>query len=169
MKKYKKLFAVGVFCAVFAGISVPSATAITESTCAPYTHTLGKKTRTTAKWLRVSKIGEICSICNVPMSVRYVEPNYEVNANGETYGTNSLHCLVHHVRYWPDLQAAVGDNWVEGYVRNSELNEPAPSSPEEALRQQLEHERNGRPLRTINLYESDGVTVIDTFTFGGGR
>jgi len=39
-----------------------------------------------------------------------------------------------------------------------------PSSPEEAIRQQNERISRGETSRVVDVYESDGVTKIDTFT-----
>ena len=91
---------------------------------------------------------------------------YEVNENGETFGT----CRdVIYPEDEPDLIFATGDNGVEGYVRKTELDDDEMAkceTPEEAVRIQEEREKNGNPPRVINVYESDGVTVIDTFTIG---
>lgn len=88
---------------------------------------------------------------------------YGVNENGETFGN----CLeVIYVDDEPDLMAAVGDNGIKGYVRKTELDGEKPANPEEAVRMQEEREKNGNPPMVINVYESDGVTVIDTFTSG---
>lgn len=87
--------------------------------------------------------------------------HYNINENGETYGieTNSPY-----MSDQPDLIPAIGDNGKQGYVRNSELIGEAPSSPEEAIRIQEERRANGNPPMVVNVYESDGVTVIDTLT-----
>lgn len=94
------------------------------------------------------------------------ETEYEVNENGETFGT----CLdVIYPEDEPDLMAAVGDNGRKGYIRKTELDDDEMAkceTPEEAVRIQEEREKNGNPPRVINVYESDGVTVIDTFTIG---
>ncbi len=89
-----------------------------------------------------------------------------MNENGETYGieTNSPY-----MSDQPDLIPAIGDNGKQGYVRNSELIGEAPSSPEEAIRIQEERRANGNPPMVVNVYESDGVTVIDTFTIGSSE
>jgi hypothetical protein len=73
--------------------------------------------------------------------------------------------------YIPGFTIANGDNDIIGYIRNSDLEEPLPSSPEDAFRIQEERRkeeaRTGRGYsRTVNVYMSDGVTVIDTFTIG---
>lgn len=93
--------------------------------------------------------------------IPHVSVDYDVNENGETYGieTNSPY-----MSDQPDLIPAIGDNGKQGYVRNSELIGEAPSSPEEAIRIQEERRANGNPPMVVNVYESDGVTVIDTLT-----
>ncbi len=90
--------------------------------------------------------------------------DFEVNENGETFGSsaNVIYCEDE-----PDLIAARGNNGKSGYVRKTELETDMPSCPEEAMRMQEERERNGNPPRIIDVYESDGITVIDTFTVGG--
>lgn len=62
----------------------------------------------------------------------------------------------------PELIAAVGDNGIEGYVRNNDLQGPQPSSPEEAV------ELSGQE-RVIPLYAADGVTVVDHYTISSGE
>ncbi|MCM1133413.1 MAG: hypothetical protein NC340_08075 [Ruminococcus flavefaciens] len=86
---------------------------------------------------------------------------YGINANGETFGN----CLdVMYVEDEPDLMAAIGDNGTEGYIRRTEADGEMPANPEEAVR--MMQERATAPPRVINVYESDGVTIIDTFTIG---
>lgn len=90
--------------------------------------------------------------------------DFEVNENGETYGTSGG--LIYYEDE-PDLIAVIGNNGIEGYVRKTELETDMPSCPEEAMRMQEERERNGNSSRIIDVYESDGITIIDTFTVGG--
>lgn len=90
--------------------------------------------------------------------------DFEVNENGETYGTAGD--LIYYEDE-PDLIAVVGNNGIEGYVRKTELEADTPSCPEEAVKMMEERKRNGNQPRVIDVYESDGVTVIDTFTIGG--
>lgn len=59
-----------------------------------------------------------------------------------------------------DLIAAIGDNGVIGYIRRSEAEEAEEEdlSPNgDKITDQLSH--------TISLYDKDGITVLDTFTF----
>lgn len=64
----------------------------------------------------------------------------------------------------PDLIQAVGNSGKEGYVRQVDLNDPMPKSPEEAVAQGKVTAEG----RTIPVFEKDGKTQIDTFTVGGG-
>jgi hypothetical protein len=61
-----------------------------------------------------------------------------------------------------DLVLAQGTNGETGYVRASDLDEPAPKSPEEAAKLVTYN-------RTINLYAKDGITIIGAFTIGGNQ
>ncbi|MDE6538699.1 MAG: hypothetical protein K2K66_00770 [Ruminococcus sp.] len=91
----------------------------------------------------------------------HIEGNYEVNENGQTYGV----AVGNYFEYFPDLQPVLGDHGIEGYVYTEELlHKGAAKNPEEAMAQ-MEAKANGtyEPV-VMNVYESDGVTVIDTFT-----
>lgn len=92
----------------------------------------------------------------------HVEGNYEVNENGQTYGV----CVDSvYIEDAPDLQPVLGDHGIEGYVYTEELrHKGAAKNPEEAVAQ-MEAKKNGtyEPV-VMNVYESDGVTIIDTFT-----
>lgn len=92
----------------------------------------------------------------------HVEGNYEVNENGQTYGV----CVDSaYIEDAPDLQLAMGDNGIEGYVYTEDLlHKGAAKNPEEAVAL-MEAKKNGtyEPV-VMNVYESDGVTVIDTLT-----
>lgn len=77
------------------------------------------------------------------------------NANGETFGVDSDDTP-------PELIQAEGSNGRVGYVRGSELEAgsgPEPTSPAEAA-------LNIPSSFVVNLYESDGVTVIGEFKIG---
>ena len=76
------------------------------------------------------------------------------NQSGDTYGSAAEVTF----KDWPDLVSAIGVGDKKGYVRKSDLDEDMPKSPEEALAQQAKQE-----TRVINLYESDGKTIIGTF------
>lgn len=98
------------------------------------------------------------------MSERYDAMTKEVecgvNANGQTYGILD--------EYTPDLIAVVGDNGKGGYVYASDFFTPLASCPEEAVAQQKARDKaiaDGTYVpKSINVYKSDGETVIDTFT-----
>lgn len=89
--------------------------------------------------------------------------SWPTNASGQTYGTADG-------KESPDLIAAVATNGLEGFVFRKDLDEATGAtaaktfkSPEEAL---LWQENNqGRP-RAIDVFASDGTTLIGTFTIG---
>ncbi|HXH78539.1 hypothetical protein [Nocardioides sp.] len=80
-------------------------------------------------------------------------PNYPTNANGLTYGAGGRDGRPH-----PDLMAAIGNCGVEGYVHAADLEEEPPWEPGAG---------DGEP-RTVGVFESDGVTQVDTFTQESG-
>ncbi len=86
------------------------------------------------------------------------ENQYEVNENGQTYGSNPDATSLEEL---PDLVAVLGDNGNEGYIYAADFWSAVLSSPEEALAMQESY-----APRVFDVYESDGVTVIDTFTEG---
>lgn len=92
--------------------------------------------------------------------IPHVTENYSVNENGQTYGilSNSVYPEDN-----PRLVKAIGDNGKEGYVYYSDLI-AGPETPEEAKAYRLELESGNYVPKSINVYESDGKTVIDTFT-----
>ena len=87
--------------------------------------------------------------------------DYEVNENGQTYGTN---IESPYVEDFPDLIAVIGDNGKQGYVYMDEFVGTSPSSPEEAEAQTKSLENGTYTPKVYNVYEADGVTIIDTFT-----
>lgn len=93
--------------------------------------------------------------------VPHTHSEYEVNENGQTYGIGDAN----YVEDLPDLQRVIGDNGIIGYAYTEDLlYKGAAKNPEEAVAQ-MEAIANGtyEPV-VMNVYESDGVTVIDTFT-----
>ncbi|MGK2875492.1 MAG: hypothetical protein ACSLEW_07605 [Nocardioides sp.] len=88
--------------------------------------------------------------------------DYPTNDQGMTYGAFPSESTQDRAADSPDLVLVIGDNNVEGYVYNSEsfADDEAPSSPEEAIKQQ--DSSSGR--RVISVYADDGKTVVDTFT-----
>ena len=97
----------------------------------------------------------INNIVSFPVYGVESKESYLVNKNGETYG-NLL--TAKKIGYEPDLIEAIGISGVEGYVKRVELNLEEPSNPIEAINQT----RNLKS-RTINLYNEDGITVVDSF------
>jgi len=78
---------------------------------------------------------------------------WAVNENGDTYG-------VVNEQGEPDLLAVVATNGRTGYAYADELRGPQASSPDEAA--------TWAPApRTVDVYESDGETVIGEFVVGG--
>jgi hypothetical protein len=94
------------------------------------------------------------------MYVNQVTTPWGINANGKTYG-------VHNQSGTPDLIAVIiNQGSTNGYVEASELNCAGGgdvTSPAEALAwDKASQNRNV----SIPVYESDGVTVVGTFTVG---
>lgn len=88
-------------------------------------------------------------------------PDFPKNAKGDTYGKLPFDGSADQV---PDLVAVVGTHGKQGYVRPQDLHltDDAPSSPEEALKQQSQSVDEEIPV-----YGQDGSTVIDTFVVEG--
>lgn len=86
---------------------------------------------------------------------------HSVNENGQTYGTAGG---ITDLSLLPDLIAVVGDNGHEGYIYREDFMGEDPESPEEAVAIQESLENGTYVPKVFNVYESDGVTVIDTFT-----
>lgn len=82
-------------------------------------------------------------------------PKFPKNASGETYGSGGG---LSPFERKPDLIKARGVNGKTGYIRQTEADGDMPKSLEEALAQQAKRE-----IRVINVYESDGKTIIDKF------
>ncbi len=89
------------------------------------------------------------------------KPVYEVNENGQTYGFIPDAASDDE---FPDMIPAVGDNGKEGYVYVSDFHGDMPSSPEEAMKIRESMDNGTYKPRTINVYDIDGKTIIDTFT-----
>jgi hypothetical protein len=94
------------------------------------------------------------------MYVNQVTTSWGVNASGETYGVPNQNGT-------PELVAVFADEPnIHGYVKESELNCAAGGdvkSPAEALA--WDKASQNRSI-SIPVYESDGVTVVGTFTVG---
>ena len=91
--------------------------------------------------------------------VEHIHSDYEINSNGQTYGIGDAE----YVEDLPDLMSAMGDNGKLGYIYTSELLK-TPSCPEEAVAYQKALENGEYTPRVLNVYASDGKTVIDTLT-----
>ena len=81
-----------------------------------------------------------------------INGNFPKNARGETYGTALMAYVVGEM---PDLQAAIGTDGQEGYVRTSDLSHPKFETPQEAL----EWQRNQPDSYYIPLYDFQGNEI----------
>ena len=101
---------------------------------------------------------------DVPTVAELIEHGYPVNDRGETYGP----CGFEEWLGYPDLGLALGINGVEGYIRQSELDEATGvgqvHSPEEAVAW-TEYVRQRGPVE-IPVYKEDGETIVDWFVIG---
>ena len=97
---------------------------------------------------------------------------------GQTYG-NMFD--IQSIGAYPDLQAAVGINGKEGYIKTEDMDNvygtqlpKLPNNPDEAViyMQQMEvikekaKEEGKDYLAEIPVYDLDGTTIIDTFRIG---
>lgn len=120
--------------------------------------------RITLTLLIVSIVALSCTV--FASSVNTVSSTtFSVNANGETYG-NLFQTRA--AGEYPDLILATGEDGVVGYVRSEDLEGTAPATPEEALAIQEQHKAEGYSGRYVNLYDSDGETVIGSFFVEAG-
>lgn len=95
---------------------------------------------------------QVRSLQNIPAYA-----NYRVNVNGQTYGSDYF---AEYKGGLPDLISAIGNNGISGYVKAIDLEQPMPKTPEEALA----YMEIDIVITTIPLYDSDGITIIDTFS-----
>ena len=92
--------------------------------------------------------------------VNQVKTSWEVNANGETYGVSNQQGT-------PDLIAVVIDQGkTQGYVERHELNCASGGDVKTPSDAATWDETSKNRNITIPVYESDGVTIIGTFTVG---
>lgn len=96
-------------------------------------------------------------VSNTETKAGLASPPYAANEKGQTYGEGPFPVGKNQE---PDLIKAIGENGVEGYIKNSDVT-PTFSSPEEALIHQKEVEKQG--YQSVPLYESDGTTVIGEY------
>lgn len=94
------------------------------------------------------------------MYVNQVTTSWGVNASGETYG-------VANQRGTPDLVAVIiNQGHTDGYVKETELN-CAAGGDVASLAEALAWDKSSQNrVITIPVYESDGVTLVGTFTVG---
>lgn len=94
--------------------------------------------------------------------VKFDKPNYPVNEDGYTYGSDIPGMNIA-FEDEADLQLVTGDNGVVGYCYKKDLYDldNLPHNPEEAMEYM---EKNRGKKRVLNVYESDGKTVIGTLT-----
>jgi len=88
--------------------------------------------------------------------------NYPKNGQGLTYGSDS------HAKSpqdEPDLILATATNGQDGYVLRTDLEEPMPATPQEALKRQAAQAGKDR---VIPVYQLDGTTQIGVFVIGHG-
>lgn len=91
----------------------------------------------------------------------HADVGYQINKNDQTYGTapDSVY-----PEDYPDLISVIGDNGIQGYIYKEDFFGDIAMSPEEAEKiAEAQHNGTYEP-RTVNVYASDGKTVIDTFT-----
>lgn len=100
---------------------------------------------------------------------RFHSPQYEVNENGQTYGSAIKSGSV---ETEPDLIAAVGTDGTEGYVYAKDLQKDMPQTPEEAVAQTNKLRKSQSLKRgsnktivvdTIPLYDVNGKTILGEF------
>jgi len=101
------------------------------------------------------------------------KPVYPTNIHGETYGIAPVLTPEDYPDGrippispgdYPDLIAAIGEDGIEGYIRQSEADPFEPKSPEEALAWQEAYQAQGG-FHYVNLYDKDGE-VIGRFRVG---
>ena len=91
----------------------------------------------------------------------HADVGYQINENDQTYGTapDSVY-----PEDYPDLISVIGDNGKQGYIYKEDYFGDIAMSPEEAEKI-TEAQRSGTyEPQTLNVYASDGKTVLDTFT-----
>lgn len=81
-----------------------------------------------------------------------INGNFPKNVRGETYGTALMAEVVGEM---PDLQAAIGTNDQEGYVRTSDLSHPKFETPQDAL----EWQKTQPDSYYIPLYDFQGNEI----------
>ena len=87
---------------------------------------------------------------------------FATNESGLTYGRLDI---AREKNIKLDLYAALGINGLEGYIYATDLEDPIPSSPKEAIEIQKNRKQGDKE---IPVYAVDGYTVIDTFIISSG-
>ena len=90
----------------------------------------------------------------IPKLEEIIKEGYPKNEAGQTYGMGGV------IYGDPELLLAIGEDDVQGYVKNTDLIGDLPESPEEAL------ELNKIKSFRIPMYLQDGKTVIGEFVVG---
>lgn len=86
------------------------------------------------------------------------DSGYEVNSNGETYGSGSKEAIL---GVAPDLIKARGVDGTLGYVRSEDIEPEAAENPEEAVKM-MERQKSD-DVKIVPLYKVDGKTIIGEF------
>lgn len=100
-------------------------------------------------------------LINIVYSESGITPIYPTNENGQTYGIDN------DTGKSPDLIAAIGENEVEGYVKQEDLLTEGDFI--NTLDEALDYDKKRAALaeqgkyEAVPLYESDGETVIGEF------
>ena len=119
---------------------------------------LGKDRRYKAIVMVLEEAKEMVNLGERAGSVLSVEQtslingNFPKNVRGETYGTALMAEVVGEM---PDLQAAIGTNDQEGYVRTSDLSHPKFETPQDAL----EWQKTQPDSYYIPLYDFQGNEI----------
>lgn len=109
-------------------------------------------------WTSLEEAKEMVNLGERAGSVLSVEQtslingNFPKNVRGETYGTALMAEVVGEM---PDLQAAIGTNDQEGYVRTSDLSHPKFETPQDAL----EWQKTQPDSYYIPLYDFQGNEI----------
>ena len=81
-----------------------------------------------------------------------INGDFPRNSKGETYGNNHM---MNELGRTPDLQAAVGEGSIEGYIRSEEEDTPQFDTPEE----QIAWQESQPPFHFIPLYDFQGKEI----------
>lgn len=127
-----------------------------------------KKTVATGALLAFLFMGSATASATILLNDDTTSPEHAITPNGLTYGkipsagADGLLPLDH----LPDLVAVIGDGGKSGYVLADELLNDGVASPDEAL---AANQSNRERPRVLQVFDKDGVTVIDRFTLDPGN